>query len=66
MSASSPEAFESLVRDALDALPGWLAPYLARISVQIDERPPPGDTRTSTRSSTGRRWETTRSGSCRR
>ncbi len=40
---SSPEAFESLVRDALDSLPGWLAPYLARISVQIDERPPPGE-----------------------
>jgi predicted Zn-dependent protease with MMP-like domain len=43
VSASSPEAFESLVRDALDSLPGWLAPYLARISVQIDERPPPGE-----------------------
>ena len=39
----SPEAFETLVRDALDELPGWLAPYLARISVQIDERPPRGE-----------------------
>ena len=34
---SSPEAFETLVRDALDTLPDWLAPYLARISVQIDD-----------------------------
>jgi predicted Zn-dependent protease with MMP-like domain len=39
---ASPADFEELVRDALDALPGWLAPYLARISVQIDERPPQG------------------------
>jgi predicted Zn-dependent protease with MMP-like domain len=37
------EAFEALVRDALDALPDWLAPYLARISVQIEERPPRGE-----------------------
>jgi predicted Zn-dependent protease with MMP-like domain len=39
----TPEAFESLVRDALDAFPDWIAPYLARVSVQIDERPPPGE-----------------------
>jgi predicted Zn-dependent protease with MMP-like domain len=39
---SSPADFELLVRDALDALPDWLAPYLARISVQVDERPPRG------------------------
>ena len=37
------EAFEVLVQDALDGLPGWLAPYLARISVQIEERPPRGE-----------------------
>jgi predicted Zn-dependent protease with MMP-like domain len=37
-----PADFEELVRDALDALPSWLAPYLARISVQIDELPPRG------------------------
>ena len=46
------------MRDALDALPGWLAPYLARISVQIDERPPRGRGATPTRSSTGRRSAT--------
>ena len=61
----SPEAFEALVRDALDSLPGWLAPYLARISVQIDERPPRGRGATPTRSSTGRRSATIPSGSCR-
>jgi len=43
MAAQSPEAFERLVQEALDALPAWLAPYLARISVQIDERPPRGE-----------------------
>jgi predicted Zn-dependent protease with MMP-like domain len=43
MAAQSPEAFEKLVQDALDALPAWLEPYLARISVQIDERPPRGE-----------------------
>src|SRR3954464_9425665 len=43
MPAPPPDVFEELVRDALDALPGWLAPYLARISVQIDERPPRGE-----------------------
>ena len=43
MAEQSPADFEQLVRDALDALPGWLAPYLARISVQIDELPPPGE-----------------------
>ena len=43
MAEQSPEVFESLVQDALDSLPGWLAPYLARISVQIDEWPPRGD-----------------------
>ena len=36
-------AFDELVRDALDALPGWRAPYLARISVQIEDRPGPGE-----------------------
>jgi predicted Zn-dependent protease with MMP-like domain len=38
-----PEDFETLVGDALDSLPDWLAPYLARISVQIEERPPRGE-----------------------
>ena len=38
-----PDAFDVLVRDALDSLPDWLAPYLARVSVQVDERPPPGE-----------------------
>ena len=32
-----------LVRDALDTLPPWLAPFLERISVQVEERPPPGE-----------------------
>ena len=43
MAEQPPDVFENLVRDALDSLPGWLAPYLARISVQIDERPPRGE-----------------------
>jgi predicted Zn-dependent protease with MMP-like domain len=43
MAGASPADFEQFVRDALDELPGWLAPYLARISVQIEERPPPGE-----------------------
>ena len=43
MAEQSPEEFETLVRDAMDALPGWLAPYLERISIQIDERPPRGE-----------------------
>ena len=43
MAEQPPDVFEGLVRDALDSLPAWLAPYLARISVQIDERPPAGE-----------------------
>jgi predicted Zn-dependent protease with MMP-like domain len=39
----TPEAFETLVRDALDDFPDWLAPYLAGVSVQIEERPPRGE-----------------------
>ena len=35
--------FETLVRDAMDALPGWLAPFLEGIIIQIDERPPRGE-----------------------
>lgn len=31
------EGFSDLVRDAMDALPEWLAPYLARLSIQVDE-----------------------------
>ena len=43
MPEQTPEQFETYVRDALDTLPDWLAPYLAKISVQIDERPPRGE-----------------------
>jgi len=35
--------FETLVRDALDALPGWLQPYLDGVSVQVEDAPPPSD-----------------------
>lgn len=36
------EEFEGLVRDALDALPDWMAPYLAEIAVLVEDRPAPG------------------------
>ena len=39
----APRPSRQLVRDALDDFPDWLAPYLARISVQIEERPPRGE-----------------------
>jgi len=52
------------VRDALDALPAWLAPYLARLSVQIDERPPPGEENAYALFD-GPRWAMIRWGSCR-
>jgi predicted Zn-dependent protease with MMP-like domain len=35
--------FEQLVADALDALPQWLAPYLAEIAVVVEDEPPPGE-----------------------
>lgn len=42
------EAFEGLVRDALDALPDWTAPFLAEIAVLVDDEPEPGTTRPGT------------------
>jgi predicted Zn-dependent protease with MMP-like domain len=36
------EEFEGLVRDALDALPDWTAPYLAEIAVLVEDEPAPG------------------------
>ena len=43
------EAFESMVVDALDALPQWMAPIVAEIAVLVEEEPapdqaPPGST----------------------
>ena len=32
--------FDTLVRDALDGLPGWLQPYLDGVSVQVEDAPP--------------------------
>ena len=64
MRESIPEAFETLVRDALDDFPDWLAPYLAGISVQIEERPPRGEGDVYALS-TGPRSAMIRSGSCR-
>lgn len=40
----SSEAFDMLVRDALDALPGWMASYLAEIAVLVEDEPAPGTT----------------------
>lgn len=37
------EVFESLVVDALDALPEWLAPILRGIVVLVEDEPAPGD-----------------------
>ncbi len=37
------EGFAELVRDAMDALPEWLAPYLAELSIQVDEVGPLGE-----------------------
>lgn len=38
------EAFEDLVRDALDALPEWTAPVLEEIAVLVRDQPGPGAT----------------------
>lgn len=38
------EDFEDLVRDALDALPGWTAPVLEEIAVLVRDQPEPGAT----------------------
>ena len=35
--------FEQLVADAMDALPGWLAPYLDGVAIQVADAPPAGD-----------------------
>lgn len=39
----SREVFESLVVDALDALPEWVAPVVAEIAVLVEDEPAPGD-----------------------
>ena len=36
----SSQDFEDLVRDALDALPDWTAPFLEEIAVLVEDRPP--------------------------
>jgi predicted Zn-dependent protease with MMP-like domain len=33
--------FDELVREALDALPDWVQPYLEQISVLVEDRSPP-------------------------
>jgi predicted Zn-dependent protease with MMP-like domain len=35
--------FEELVRDALDGLPDWVAPYLDDVVLQIEEHARPGE-----------------------
>ena len=42
------EAFDALVRDALDALPDWTAPFLAEIAVLVEDEPEPGAARPGT------------------
>ena len=39
----SAERFEALVEQALDELPGWLAPYLAEVAITIEDEPPEGE-----------------------
>lgn len=46
--AMSHEDFEGLVRDAMDALPGWTVPTLEEIAVLVEDAPAPGTTRPGT------------------
>jgi predicted Zn-dependent protease with MMP-like domain len=34
--------FDELVRDALDALPDWVQPYLGDVIIQVADHAPPG------------------------
>jgi predicted Zn-dependent protease with MMP-like domain len=36
----TPEQFEQLVADALDALPAWLQPALDDVAIRIEDEPP--------------------------
>ncbi len=38
--ALTPEAFDGLVEEALDLLPGWAQPYLQRVAVMVEQEPP--------------------------
>ena len=38
----SPERFEELVVEAIDALPDWVHAAMDNVSVLIEDRPPPG------------------------
>ena len=42
------EAFDELVRDAIDALPDWTAPFVAELAVLVHDQPEPGTTRPGT------------------
>lgn len=44
----SSDAFEELVRDAMDALPDWTAPFVEEIAVLVRDEPEPGTTRPGT------------------
>lgn len=44
----SSDAFEELVRDALDALPDWTSSFVAEIAVLVRDEPAPGTTRPGT------------------
>jgi len=44
----SHEEFETLVRDAMDALPDWTAPILGEMAVLVEDVPPPGSTKPGT------------------
>jgi predicted Zn-dependent protease with MMP-like domain len=39
----SPERFEELVVEAIDALPDWVHAAMDNVSVLIEDRPPPGE-----------------------
>src|SRR5690349_18715964 len=36
----TPDAFDALTREALDLLPRWVAPYLERVAVVVEDEPP--------------------------
>jgi len=44
----SSNAFEEIVRDAMDALPDWTAPLVEEIAVLVRDAPEPGATRPGT------------------
>ena len=42
MTSVTPERFEELVVEAIDALPGWVHEAMDNVGVLIEDRPPPG------------------------